>query len=97
MPELLRIKGDLLLHDGAQRSIPQAESSFERSIEIARQQGSVFWELKTAVSLARLRISESRHADALDVLTLTCGKFTEGFAMADMRNAQAMITQLSRR
>jgi predicted ATPase len=95
--ELLRIKGELLLHAGRQRSVADAERHFERAIEVARQQGAVFWELRTAVSLARLRMSQDRDADAHRLLTSACGKFTEGFATSDMRDAKAMIAQLSPR
>ena len=95
--ELLRIKGELLLHAGEQRSVSDAERHFDRAIEVARHQGAVFWELRTAVSLARLRISQDRGADAHRILTSACGKLTEGFATSDMRNAQAMIAQLSPR
>jgi tetratricopeptide (TPR) repeat protein len=94
--ELLRIKGELLLHAGRQRSVADAERHFDRAIEVARHQGAVFWELRTAVSLARLRISQDRDADAHRILTSACGKLTEGFATSDMRSAQAMIAQLSR-
>jgi predicted ATPase/DNA-binding winged helix-turn-helix (wHTH) protein len=93
--ELLRIKGELLLHAGAHRSASDAERHIDRALEVARQQGAVFWELRTALSLARLRISQDRHADAHRTLTTICGKFSEGFAMSDMRSARAMIAQLS--
>ena len=89
--ELLRIKGELLLHPGRQRSVAEAERQFDRAIEVARQQGAAFWELRTAVSLARLRISQDRGADAHRILTSACGKLTEGFSTSDMRSAQAMI------
>jgi predicted ATPase len=95
--ELLRIKGELFLHPGKLRSVADAERHFEHAIELARQQGAVFWELRTAVSFARLRISQNRGADAHRILTSACGKFTEGFATADMQSAQAMIGQLSPR
>jgi predicted ATPase/DNA-binding winged helix-turn-helix (wHTH) protein len=95
--ELLRIKGELFVHAGEQRSVSDAERHFDRAIEVARHQGALFWELRAAVSLARLRISQDRGADAHRILTSTCGRFTEGFAISDMRNAQAMIAQLSPR
>jgi predicted ATPase len=95
--ELLRIKGELRLHAGERRSVSEAEWHFDRAMEVARQQGAVFWELRTAVSLARLRISQDRGADALGILQSVCGRFTEGFAIADMRSAQAMIAQLAPR
>jgi predicted ATPase len=95
--ELLRIKGELYLHAGKQRSVSDAERHFERAIEVARHQGAVFWELRTAVSLARLRISQDRGADAHRILSSACGKLTEGFATSDVQSAMAMIAQLSPR
>ena len=93
--ELLRIKGELMLHESEHRSVEEAERHFNRSIEVARHQSASSWELRTAVSLGRLRISQDRRADALNILTSVCGKFTEGFETVDMRNAKAMIEQLS--
>jgi predicted ATPase/DNA-binding winged helix-turn-helix (wHTH) protein len=95
--ELLRIKGELLLHAGERRSVTEADRHLNRAIEVAHHQGALFWELRAAVSLARLRISQDRGADAHGILASTCGKFTEGLAISDMRTAQAMIAQLSPR
>jgi predicted ATPase/DNA-binding winged helix-turn-helix (wHTH) protein len=93
--ELLRIKGELLLREGEHQSASDAERYFERAMELARQQGAVFWELRTAISLGRLRISQGRHCDAHHVLTSAYGKFTEGYETFDMKSAKAMIAQLS--
>jgi predicted ATPase len=95
--ELLRIKGELLLHDGEYRSVAAAEQHFDKAIEVARRQGALFWELRTAMSLARLHISGNRSSDAHAVLLPVCGKFSEGFATADLRSATAMIAQLAPR
>lgn len=93
--ELWRIKGELLLHPGEHRSAIAAEQAFARASEVARGQGALFWELRTAISLARLRTSQSRPADARHVLNSVYGKFTEGFETADLRRARAMMAQLS--
>ncbi len=95
--ELLRIKGELLLHDGEHRSVAAAEQHFAKAIDVAQRQGALFWELRTAMSLARLRISQNRSSDAHAALISACGKFTEGFATADLRSAMAMISQLAPR
>jgi predicted ATPase len=63
---------------------------------VARNQGAQFWELRTAMSLARLRVSQNRRDDAHLAMTSAYGKFTEGFETADLRNAKAMIAQLRR-
>jgi predicted ATPase/DNA-binding winged helix-turn-helix (wHTH) protein len=93
--ELLRIRGELLLYDSEYRSVAAAEHLFGRAFEVARSQGAVFWELRTAISLARLRISQDRRNDAYQALASAYGKFTEGFETSDMRSARAMMAQLS--
>jgi predicted ATPase len=93
--ELLRIKGELLLHDSEHRSVAAAEQSFDAAFEIARSQGALFWELRTAISLARLRKSQDRPDEAQRALAAICGKFTEGFAMSDLQTAKAMLAELS--
>jgi predicted ATPase/DNA-binding winged helix-turn-helix (wHTH) protein len=93
--ELLRIKGELLLHESEHRSVAAAEQLFGRAFDVARSQGALCWELRTAISLARLRISQDRRDDARQALASAYGKFTEGFETSDMRSARAMMAQLS--
>ncbi|MBR0782219.1 winged helix-turn-helix domain-containing protein [Bradyrhizobium iriomotense] len=92
--ELWRIKGELLLLPGERRSPAGAAQAFDRAFEVARSQGAMFWELRTAISVARLRIREGHPADARHVLAAVCGKFTEGFEIADFRDARAMMAKL---
>ena len=93
--ELLRIKGELLLQETEHRSISAAEQCFGEALELARRQGALFWELRGALSLARLRIRQDRPGDARAVLVPVYEKFAEGFEIADLRNAGAMLAQLS--
>jgi predicted ATPase len=93
--ELLRIKGELLLHESEHRSISTAEQCFGEALELARRQGTLFWELRSALSLARLRIGQDRRGDARAVLVPVYAKFAEGFETADLRHAGAMLEQLS--
>ena len=93
--ELLRIKGELLLRETEHRSISAAEQCFGEALELARRQGALFWELRSALSLARLRIGQDRRGDARAVLAPAYAKFAEGFEIADLRNAGAMLEQLS--
>ncbi|MCK1394957.1 winged helix-turn-helix domain-containing protein [Bradyrhizobium sp. 1] len=92
--ELWRIKGELLLLPGECRSTISAEQAFDRAFEVARSQGALFWELRTAISLARLRMSEGHLADARHVLASVYGKFTEGFETEDLREARTMMARL---
>jgi hypothetical protein len=93
--ELLRIRGKLLLHETEHRSISAAEQCFGEALELARRQGALFWELRCALSLARLRIGQDRPGDARAVLAPAYEKFAEGFKIADLRHAGAMLEQLS--
>ena len=95
--ELLRIKGELLLRESSAHSITDAERCFGEAIALAQGQGALFWELRAALGLARLRASEDRRDDGYRILAPVYGKFTEGFAMLDLRNAKAMLAELSAR
>jgi len=92
--ELLRIKADLLVRQSATRSIPAAESCLDQAIAVARQQDALFWELRGALSLSRLRLGQDRTDEARRVLAPVYGKFTEGFETADLRAASALLETL---
>jgi predicted ATPase/DNA-binding winged helix-turn-helix (wHTH) protein len=92
--ELLRIKGDLLLQDAGNRSIAAAADCFERCLAVAHEQGALFWELRGAMSLARLQIRQERQSDAREVLAPVYDKFTEGFETTDLRAARALLQSL---
>ena len=54
------------------------------------------WELRAAMSLARLRGDQGRHAEAHDLLAPAYGWFTEGFATPDLKEAKALLDELRR-
>jgi predicted ATPase/DNA-binding winged helix-turn-helix (wHTH) protein len=91
LAELLRLKGELLLQQAADQSISAAEGCFVRALDVARQQGALFWELRSALGLARLRVRQGRRDDVRPILAPVYHKFTEGFETADMRAARAML------
>jgi predicted ATPase len=91
LPELLRLKGELLLQEAGDQSISAAEKCFIRALDVARQQGALFWELRSALSLASLRVRRGRPDDARPILAPVYDRFTEGFETADMRAARAML------
>jgi tetratricopeptide (TPR) repeat protein len=94
LAELLRIKGELLRKfDSA--ATTAAEACFTQAIGIAQQQGALFWQLRSAMSLARLKHDQGRRGDARKVLQPVYAKFTEGFATADLRDAKALLDKLS--
>jgi len=91
--ELLRIKGEVLLQQAGDQSIA-AEDCFQGALEIAQQQDAVFWELRVALSLARLRIGQNRQNDAREILAPTYDRFTEGFDTADLKQARSLLQQM---
>jgi predicted ATPase len=111
LAELYRIKGELLLLKATDRRLSraavgapavldpwdaQAEECFHQSIKIARQQKAKSWELRTAMSLARLYQDQNKRAEARGLLERIYRDFTEGFATADLREASALLDQLSK-
>jgi predicted ATPase len=92
MPELLRIKGELLLLDGAPAE--EAESCFEQALDLSATQGALSWELRAATSLATLYRGQGRAADAIASLRPIYDRFTEGFDTADLLAAKALLDTL---
>jgi DNA-binding SARP family transcriptional activator/energy-coupling factor transporter ATP-binding protein EcfA2 len=86
-PELHRLRGALLP--------AEAEGCYERAIELARSGDARAWELRAAVSLARLWQSRGRAAEARDLLAGVCAAFTEGFDTPDLASAGALLAELS--
>jgi predicted ATPase/DNA-binding winged helix-turn-helix (wHTH) protein len=95
LSELLRIKGEVLLQAAGSPAALVAEDCFHRAIEMARQQGAIFWELRGALSFARLRVNQDRPDDARQLLAPVYERFTEGFETPDLRSASAMLQSLS--
>ncbi len=91
LAELLRIKGELLLLEGAARAIVAAEEHFLHAVDLAHLQGALSWELRAATSLARLRQQQERTAEARGILAPVYERFTEGFDTADLKAAQALL------
>jgi len=54
----------------------------------------LFWELRIALSFARLRAAQKRHDEAKQILSTVYDRFTEGFGTADLRAAKAFLDEL---
>jgi DNA-binding winged helix-turn-helix (wHTH) protein/predicted ATPase len=108
--ELFRLKGELLLQQSTGRAFSQssaqeeklfettvakAESCFQQSIKIAQHQKAKSWELRAAMSLARLYQRQGRQEEARDLLRQVYDTFTEGFETKDLREAKALLDELS--
>jgi predicted ATPase len=90
------LKGELLLmRDDS--SGAEAEGCFQRAIEIARNQNAKSWELRATTSLARLLAKQGKRAEARAMLAAIYGWFTEGFDTADVKDAKALLDELSTR
>jgi predicted ATPase len=89
--ELLRIKGELILLEGAPQATTAAEEHFLRSLEWARRQGALLWELRTSTSLARLQHDQGRTPEARILLQSVYDGFSEGFETADLKAAKAYL------
>ena len=75
----------------------KAQAHFERALEVARAQRARSWELRAAMSLARLRRDQGKRADAHDLLAPLCGWFNEGFETRDLREAKALLEEFASR
>jgi predicted ATPase len=90
--ELNRHKGELLRRRGHPAA---AEELYRKALSIAQEQGAKLWELRAAVSLARLRRDQDRHAEARDLLAPVYSWFTEGFDTPDLKEAKALLVELA--
>jgi predicted ATPase len=89
---ILRIKGTLL---SAKGDLEGAESSYLASLDWARRQQAKSWELRAATSCARLMRDQGRIREAYDLVAPIYGWFTEGFATKDLKEAKALLDELS--
>ena len=91
--ELYRVRGELLRggHDPA-----AAERCFRQAIDIAQQQSAKFWELRAAISLARLWREQGKRDAARDLLTPIYDWFTEGFDTPVLKEAKTLLDDLQR-
>jgi hypothetical protein len=92
--ELLRIKGALVLDEGAPTAAATAEDHFLQALDVARQQGALSWELRCATSLASVWHEQGRNKEARALLSPVYHRFTEGFQTADLRSARRLLDLL---
>jgi tetratricopeptide (TPR) repeat protein len=86
--ELHRLKGDLLTKCDHP---DQAEAAYSRALQIARKQQAKLFELRSAISLARLWLRQRKEAEARQVLAESYGWFTEGLKTRDLTDARALL------
>jgi predicted ATPase len=88
------LKGNLRLAQ-SKRDPSEAETCFRRSIEVSKQQEAKFFELRATTSLARLLVKQGRGDKAHPILAEIYNWFTEGFDTADLKEAKALLDELS--
>jgi hypothetical protein len=93
MPELLRVKGGVLL-SSPQPSDDGAEKCFAQSLELSRRQAALAWELRTAIDLAVLLAAQGRPKSARGLLQPVFEQFVEGSDTADLKAAARLLATL---
>jgi predicted ATPase len=91
--ELYRLKGELLLMMGAAEA--EIEACFRHAIELACQQDAKSWELRATMSLCRLWQKQGKGEEARQILADMYGWFSEGFDTPDLKEAKALLEELS--
>ena len=92
--EVNRIAGEIALMS-PEPDAAKAEAYFERALAVARQQQAKSWELRAAMSLARLWRDQGKPQQARELLAPVYGWFTEGFDTRDLKEAKALLEELA--
>jgi class 3 adenylate cyclase/predicted ATPase len=92
--ELHRMAGDITLRSPRQDAA-QAQAYFERALAVARAQQAKSWELRAAMSMARLWLDQGKRNEARELLAPVYGWFTEGFDTRDLQEAKTLLDKLS--
>lgn len=93
-PELLRVQADILVSMPTTDEV-LAEAIITRSLAEARRQGALAWELRTAMTLARLRMKQGRGPEGRESLSSVYARFTEGFGTRDLETAAQLLQSLN--
>ena len=92
--EVHRVAGELSLL-APEPDATKAEAYFERALAVAHQQQAKSWELRAAMSLARLWRDQGKPQQARELLAPVYGWFTEGFDTRDLKEAKALLEELA--
>jgi class 3 adenylate cyclase/predicted ATPase len=94
--DILRIAGEVALMS-PERDAVKAEMYFEHALAVAREQHARSWELRVAMSMARLWNGQGRRQQARDLIAPVYGWFTEGLETRDLKEAKALLDELVQR
>ena len=89
--EVHRLRGTLLL---SMSKYAEAENSYRRALSVAQRQSAKFWELRAAMSMARLWRDQGKREEARELLAPVFAWFTEGFDTLDLKDAKMLLDQL---
>jgi len=78
-----------------EQDVAKAQAYFERALDVARAQQAKSWELRAAMSLARLWRDQGKPQQARELLAPVYGWFTEGFDTRDLKEAKALLEELA--
>ena len=92
--EVHRVAGEIALLS-PERDVAKAEAYFERALALARKQQAKSWELRVAMSMARLWCDQGKRDEARDLLAPVYGWFTEGFNTRDLKEAKELLDALA--
>ncbi len=91
--DIYRIAGEIALKS-PEPDAAKAEACFERALAVARKQQAKSWELRAAMSMARLWRDQGTRDEARDLLAPVYGGFSEGFDTLDLKEAKALLDDL---
>lgn len=92
--EILRARAGALLAEDDLLNRAAAESLLIRALNVAKHQGALAWELRSATSLAQMWQRQGRHRQAHTLLAPICDRFTEGHATPDLTKARQLLDEL---
>ena len=92
--DIHRTAGELALRSPGPNAT-RAEAHFERALSVAHEQQAKSWELRAAMSLARLWRDQGKVHQARELLAPIYGWFTEGFGTPDLKKAKALLEALA--
>jgi predicted ATPase len=92
--EVNRVAGEIALMP-PEPDVTKAEGHFERALAVARQQQAKSWELRAAMSLARLWRDQGKVQEARELLAPVYSWFTEGFDTRDLKEARVLLEELA--
>ena len=92
--EVYRVAGEIALKS-PEPNAAKAQAYFERALAVARQQQAKSWELRVAMSLARLWRDQGRPQPVRELLAPVYGWFTEGFDTRDLKEAKALLEEMA--